>query len=62
MAQQISSDMRRTLLKAAAIDVLCVFSGVGLFLVTRNWIWLVSGVLLGAGFLLPAVIKLVRSR
>ncbi|MEM7768446.1 MAG: hypothetical protein AAF253_13325 [Pseudomonadota bacterium] len=61
MARQLSPDVQRALIQAAAIDAVCVLAGVGLFVVTGNWIWLVSGVLLGAGFLVPAIIKMTRS-
>jgi hypothetical protein len=55
-------EAKRALVRAAALDAVCVFGGLGLFMATGNWIWLVSGVLLGAGFLVPALITAMRSR
>ena len=61
-AREMSPGMQRSLVQAAVLDSLCIFAGVGLFLMTGNWIWVAAGVLLGAGFLLPALIQIMRSR
>jgi hypothetical protein len=60
--RQIDPSQRRALVMAALADGACVAGGAGLFLATGNWIWLVSGILLGAGFLLPAVIAIMRTQ
>ncbi len=49
-------------MRAALLDGLCVTGGAGLFLATGNWIWLVSGILLGAGFVLPVLIAILRTQ
>jgi len=61
MARQMSPEIKRALVQAAVMDAVCVAAGVGLFVVTGNWVWLLSGVLLGAGFVLPTIIKMIRS-
>lgn len=52
--------MMAELVKAGVLEALCIIAGVIAFLLTNNWIWIVSGVLAGLGFSLPAIIKLVR--
>lgn len=59
--RSLDPGQKRALLKAAMIDGICVAAGAGLFVATGNWIWLVSGILLGAGFLLPALIGIMRT-
>ena len=49
-------------MKAALLDGVCILGGVAGFLATGNWIWLAGGVLLGAGFLLPALIAIMKAR
>lgn len=61
MAREVSPELQRSLLQAALLDAVCVVGGVALYLLTGSWIWLVAGALLGAGFILPALIKLMRS-
>lgn len=60
--RSVGSRQKPALVKAALIDAVCLAGGAGLFLVTGNWIWLVAGLLLGAGFLLPAVIAILRTK
>jgi hypothetical protein len=55
-----SKAMMAELVKAGVLEALCIIAGVVAFLLTNNWIWIVSGVLAGLGFSLPAIIKLVR--
>ena len=55
-----SKAMKAELVKAGVLEALCIIAGVVAFLLTNNWIWIVSGVLAGLGFSLPAIIKLVR--
>ena len=50
------------LIQAALIEGACILGGVAGFLRTGNWVWLAGGVLLGAGFSLPAIIKYMRAR
>ncbi len=59
---RLDPDQRRVLVRSALMDGACVTGGAGLFLATGNWIWLVSGMLLGAGFLLPALIGIMRTQ
>lgn len=60
--QPLSQELRAQLTRAALIDGVCVLGGLVLFLVTDNWIWLVAGALLGLGFILPALITVMKSR
>jgi hypothetical protein len=53
-------EMMAVLIKAAVFEALCLVAGVIAFLLTNNWIWIVSGIVAGLGFSLPAIIKLVR--
>ncbi len=59
---EISAGNRRRLVRAAALDLVSVLAGAGLFLATGKAIWLVAGMLLGAGFLIPALIPILRTR
>ena len=59
---KVPPHIQRDLVRAALIDGVCILAGVGLFLATGNMIWVIAGVLLGAGFMLPAVIKLIRAQ
>lgn len=54
--------LRRQLMSAALLDGACIIGGVAGFLATGNWLFLAGGILLGAGFLLPALIAVIRSR
>ena len=58
----LSPGNKQALVRAALLDGLCVTGGAGLFLATGNWIWLVSGILLGAGFVLPVLIAILRTQ
>jgi len=55
-----SKEMKAELIKAGILEALCVIAGLIAFLLSSNWIWIVSGVVAGLGFSLPAIIKLVR--
>lgn len=55
-----SKAMMAELVKAGVLEALCIIAGVVAFLLTNNWVWIISGVLAGLGFSLPAIIKLVR--
>ncbi|MCI4644049.1 MAG: hypothetical protein MRY64_04630 [Hyphomonadaceae bacterium] len=55
-------DAMRALVLAILIDGLCICAGVALYLGTGNLVWLIAGLLLGAGFVLPAIIKFMRAR
>lgn len=55
-------DLRRAFFRALVLDGLCVAGGIAGFVLTQNWVWLVGGVLLGSGFLLPALVRIMRSR
>lgn len=58
----MSPHLRRTLARAALLDGACVLGGVAGYLMTGNWVWLVGGILLGAGFILPALIAVMKAR
>ena len=62
MSNEMPPELRRELMKAVLLDGLCVLGGVGLYLITGSWIWLVAGILLGAGFILPALIAIMKAR
>ena len=62
MSNNLPPELRRELMKAVLLDGACVLGGVGLFLVTGSCIWLVAGILLGAGFILPALIAIMKAR
>ena len=55
-----SKKMMAELVRACVCEALCVIAGLIAFVLTNNWIWIVSGVLAGLGFSLPAIIRLVR--
>lgn len=52
---------RRGLMVGAALDGLCVMAGVAGYLLSNNLLWLMIGVLAGAGFLIPALVTYVRA-
>ncbi len=44
------------------MDLAAVLAGICLWLLTGSAMWIAAGVLLGSGFLIPAIIKLVRTQ
>lgn len=62
VGRDIPAGNRRRLVRAAALDLMCVGAGAALFLATGEAVWLIAGILLGAGFILPALINLFRTR
>ncbi len=53
---------RAGLFRAALLDIACVLAGGLGYLLTDNLVWLIGGLMLGAGFILPALIRLVRAQ
>ncbi len=51
----------KALLFAAVAETMCVGAGIAAWLLTDKLIWLVIGIVAGAGFSIPAVIKFARS-
>ena len=62
MSRELSPEHRQELVKAALLEVLCLGGGVIGYLVTGNWVFLVGGALLGAGFILPILITIMKAR
>ena len=50
----------KPLLIAGALETLCIVAGIAAYLYTDKLIWIFIGLLAGAGFSLPAVIKFYR--
>ena len=55
-----SRKMRAELIRAGIFETLCVVAGLIAWMLTGSWIWILSGVVAGLGFSIPAIIKLVR--
>ena len=55
-------DAMRALIQAILIETVCIGGGIAAFLMTDNLVWLFAGILLGAGFTLPALITFLRAR
>lgn len=60
--KRLDVDVKRALLMGAAMDLAAVLAGICLWLLTGSAMWIAAGVLLGSGFLIPAIIKLVRTQ
>lgn len=58
--KKISKETMRELVRALVFESLCFAAGVIGYLATDKIIWIVIGVVAGAGFSIPAVIKLIR--
>ena len=58
----MSGDLSPELVKGALLDGACLIGGVFGYMATGNWVWLVGGALLGAGFILPALIAVMKAR
>lgn len=58
----LSAEAKADLMRAAVFEAACIGLGVAVFLLTSNWIWIVTGLVAGLGFSLPAIIKLVREK
>ena len=50
----------KALMFAGLCETACFVVGLIAFFLTGNWIWIVIGIVAGAGFSLPALIKFVR--
>lgn len=61
MTNQNQNKQMKALLVPAMIEALCIGAGVAAWMSTNKIIWLVIGVVAGAGFSLPAVISYVRA-
>lgn len=59
---EVDPQLKRALMMGLLADTLCIGVGVLAFLATKNWVFLVGGVLLGSGFLLPPLIKIIRAQ
>lgn len=55
-------EKKRALVAALVTEAGCILVGVGVYLATGNWVWLLAGVLLGTGFSAPALIKYMRAQ
>ena len=62
MSGDLSPELRQQLVKGALLDGACLIGGVIGYVATGNWVWLVGGALLGAGFILPALIAVMKAR
>jgi hypothetical protein len=61
MADDTSQRARmQKLLFAGLLEAICIIAGLFAWALTGNWIWIVSGVLAGLGFSLPAIIRYIR--
>lgn len=56
----IPGDRMQRLIWAGLLEALCVVAGLIAWSLTGSWIWIVSGVIAGLGFSLPAIIRFVR--
>lgn len=59
--RELSSADKAALVRAAMLDGVCIVGGGLAYLATGNWVWLLAGILLGSGFILPALIRIVRA-
>ena len=59
---KLTAGERRDLISAGIKEAGCVLAGVAAYFATSNWLWILIGVVAGAGFSLPAIIRLMRAR
>lgn len=57
----ISPEQRQMLLVAGLCETVCLAIGLVAFFMTSKIIWLVIGIVAGAGFSLPAIVRFVRA-
>ena len=61
-SHKLTASERRDLVSAGIKEGACLLAGVGAYFATSNWLWILIGVVAGAGFSLPAIIRLMRAR
>ena len=59
---KLDPHVKRELTQGLVIDMALILFGLMLFMATKQWLWLAAGVLLGSGFLLPPLIKIMRAQ
>lgn len=57
----ISPEQRKMLVVAGLCETVCLGIGLVAFFMTSKVIWLVIGIVAGAGFSLPAIVRFVRA-